>query len=38
MKTHENEVKMVTASEQYKIQIKKALKDHQNSIIKKCVA
>ena len=35
LKTHENEVKMVTASKQYKIQIEKAFREHQNSIIKK---
>ena len=35
LRTHENEVKMVMASKQYKIQIKKAFTEHQNSIIKK---
>ena len=35
LRTHENEVKMVTACKQYKIQIKKAFREHQNSIIKK---
>ena len=35
LRTRETEVKMVTASKQYKIQIKKAFREHQNSIMKK---
>ena len=34
LKAQDNEVKMVTASQQYKIQIKEAFREHQNSIIK----
>ena len=37
LRTHENEVKMVTASKQYKIQIKKAFREHhykENSLLK----
>ena len=34
LRAHENYVKMVTASKQYKIQIKKPFRVHQNLIIK----